>query len=745
MKKELWLGSTRVQLIKVLCLMMVMVWFQPLGMERVGASGVNLIAGKSYTASMAADASYPDSGGIELTDGITATPLLADTAWQGRLTPGSYSFTVDLGTAQTFQRFEAGFFKYAGGGIPAPTSVEYSYSADNATYQPACLVGQQGAGSDIVRLTYQCDSAAPATARYLKMTVLGTPGSWSFVDEWRVLEGEPASAEVVKLNGSFLQPELGDRWSHAQWEAEFQYMKDVGMDHLILQWSANTEFGTAVYPTTVSGLTQETSQDVVAKALQMGEEYGLDIYIGLQLNHEWFANYTNDAAWLDEEAGIAGELIEDLWTQYGSYDSFKGWYLSFEVDNWNLPNAASWQQMADFYNDVTTVAHTVSPGLPIMISPFYNVSGGLNPSGWQTMWSYILSRTDIDIIALQDGIGAGHAVTSDLASWFAATQNAIAASSPGTALWADTETFNMDFRPMDMRLMLDNMLAVEPYVSHYTSFSFNHYMSPQTVNPLYYQTYADYVATGIMDSAAPSTPTGLTAAASDSMTVNLNWSSSTDNKGVVGYQIYRNGELVHASYTAALSFTDKQLTPSTTYTYAIRAFDAAGNLSPLTAAVSVATPAGTTYANIWSAGKSYTASMPADSAYPDSGGTELTNGVNGSAAYVDGAWQGRNTANPYSFVIDLGQTRTIGELNANFLQVKSVYVLLPQEVRFSVSTDNISFTNVGTVEKPAVGSSDQTKKYRLTGLTGVSGRYVKVEVQPASSAWTFIDEIQARN
>ncbi|MFS0723205.1 DUF4434 domain-containing protein [Paenibacillus sp. 1P07SE] len=745
MKKELWLRSARVQMIKAVCCTLIVAGVSPFGLEKASAAGVNLLAGKSYTSSVAADASYPDSGGAELTDGITAAPLLADAAWQGRLTPGSYSFTVDLGSAQTFQRFEAGFFKYAGGGIPSPTSVEYSYSSDGAAYQSACIVGQQGAGSDIVRLTYACDAPAPATARYVKMTVNGAPGSWSFVDEWSVLEAEPAPTDVLKLNGSFLQPELGDQWGHGQWADEFQYMKDVGMDHLILQWSANTEFGTAVYPTTVPGLTQETSQDVVAKVLQMGDAYGLDIYIGLQLNHEWFVHYTNDVAWLNDEAGIAGELIEDLWDQYGSYDSFKGWYLSFEVDNWNLPDTTSWQRMADFYNEVTTAARTVSPGLPIMISPFYNVSGGLNPAGWETMWNYILSRTDIDIFALQDGIGAGHAATSDLASWFAATQNAITASSPGTALWADTETFNMDFKPMDLRHMLDNMLAVEPYVSRYTSFSFNHYMSPQTVNPLYYETYANYVAAGTLDSSAPTTPTALTAAAADPMTVTLSWSGSTDDTGVVGYQIYRNSELVHASYTAAASFIDKQLTPGTTYTYAVRAFDAAGNLSALTTAVSAATPAGTTYPNIWSAARPYTSSMPADAAYPDVGGAELTNGVHGSASYVDGAWQGRNTASPYSFVIDLGQARPISEVNANFLQVKSVYVLLPQEVRFSVSSDNINFADVGTVEKPAVSSSDQTKTYRVTGLSGVSGRYVKVEVIPASSAWTFIDEMQVRS
>jgi len=737
--------SMKACLTLLLCLALVAVWVGPLAPGKASAAGANLIAGKSYASSLAADAAYPDSGGAELTDGITASPLLADSAWQGRLTPGSYSFTVDLGAAQSFQRFEAGFYKYGGAGIPAPSGVAYSYSTDGATYAAACTVGEQGAGSDIVRLVYGCEADEPILARYVQMTVTGTPGSWSFVDEWRVLEPEPVASGALILNGSFLQPQLGDQWSAAEWADEFQYMKDVGMDHLILQWSANTEYGTAVYPTTVPGLTQETSQDVIAKALQMGEVYGIDIYIGLQLNHEWFANYTNDVAWLEDEAAVAGELIEDLWDQYGSSDAFKGWYLSFEVDNWNMPDATSWQRMADFYNDVTAVAHTVSPGLPIMISPFYNVSGGLNPAGWQTMWEYILSRTDIDILALQDGVGAGHAETADLVAWFAATSQAIGTASPGTALWADTETFNTDFKPMDVRHMVDNMLAVEPYVSHYTSFSFNHYMSPQTVNPLYYETYADYVASGILDAAPPSVPAALTATAADPITVHLDWSGSTDDTGVVGYHIYRDGELVYASDTAAASYIDRQLTPSTSYTYAVRAYDAAGNLSALTAAVNVTTPAGAFYPNIWSAGKSYTASMAADAAYPDTGGTKLTDGVYGSASYIDGAWQGRNTGSSYSFILDLGAARPLQELNASFLQVKSVYVLLPKEVRFSVSDDNISFVEAGSVERPAVGSSDQAKTYRLSGLIGVSGRYVKVEVVPSSSAWTFIDEIQARS
>ncbi|REK74129.1 hypothetical protein DX130_16385 [Paenibacillus paeoniae] len=66
-------------------------------------------------------------------------------------------------------------------------------------------------------------------------------------------------------------------------------------------------------------------------------------------------------------------------------------------------------------------------------------------------------------------------------------------------------------------------------------------------------------------------------------------------------------------------------------------------------------------------------------------------------------------------------------------------------MRLSASSANVNFTNVGTIEKPANNSSDQTGKYRMNELSDVTGLYVKVEVMPASSAWTFIDEIQVHN
>jgi chitodextrinase len=100
------------------------------------------------------------------------------------------------------------------------------------------------------------------------------------------------------------------------------------------------------------------------------------------------------------------------------------------------------------------------------------------------------------------------------------------------------------------------------------------------------------------DTTAPSPPAGVTASAASASQINLTWTGSTDNVGVSGYLIERcsgagcaNFVQVAAPTGTATAYTDSGLTASTTYSYRLRATDAAGNLSQFS---SVAT--GTTQA-----------------------------------------------------------------------------------------------------------------------------------------------------
>jgi chitodextrinase len=92
------------------------------------------------------------------------------------------------------------------------------------------------------------------------------------------------------------------------------------------------------------------------------------------------------------------------------------------------------------------------------------------------------------------------------------------------------------------------------------------------------------------DTQAPSVPGNLNAAASSSTSVALNWGASTDNLGVAGYEVFRNGSLL--ATVAGLSYTDNSVSAGSTYSYQVRAFDAAGNRSGFGNTATVTTPAG---------------------------------------------------------------------------------------------------------------------------------------------------------
>ncbi len=93
--------------------------------------------------------------------------------------------------------------------------------------------------------------------------------------------------------------------------------------------------------------------------------------------------------------------------------------------------------------------------------------------------------------------------------------------------------------------------------------------------------------TSTVDTTPPSQPAALAVTATSASTVSLSWAASTDNVGVTGYQIFRNGVAIGTSTTT--NFTDTGLTSATTYTYTVSAYDAAGNKSAQSSAIQATT------------------------------------------------------------------------------------------------------------------------------------------------------------
>lgn len=554
----------------------------------------------------------------------------------------------------------------------------------------------------------------------------------------KVVATPSPSLHGPRFNGSFVQSGIMTGFNDGKWRTEFKCMKAAGVDELFVQWTMDSKGMKALYPSTLSGVTM--TADALGPCLSAAKVAGVDVYLGLQSNDDWWTNYAWDGEWLDQEAAISNRLADDLFRQYGGSPAFKGWYIWFEVDNVNEPSSAEWDNLARYFKTVCDHLHALAPGRKVVIAPFFATSpdaGGMAADGWQAMWEYILARAPIDVIALQDGVGAGNAVAADLPLWFGATKNAVATRN-GSQLWADTENFRIaDNSPMSLGEVVADMKAVEPFVSRYLSFSFNHYTSPQSVNPFFYATYLDYVQKGAVDSVPPGLPKNLAGAAADSTTIHLAWTAPTDNIGIVGYTLYRDG-VARRVNSMAPALDDFSLEPATTYSYQLAAFDAAGNESPLTGPISVATPVDPVYPTNLAAGKTYAIEPPPGDAYPDDG-VKLTDGVSGTADWSgDSAWVGSLQAS-YSITLDLGSVQSINEVNSTWLQDQAAYIFFPARVAYSVSENGADFTPVGTVSQPS--SPVFNKKCKITNLSA-QGRYVRIDV--ASNGWSFVDEVEVR-
>ena len=95
------------------------------------------------------------------------------------------------------------------------------------------------------------------------------------------------------------------------------------------------------------------------------------------------------------------------------------------------------------------------------------------------------------------------------------------------------------------------------------------------------------ITAGSTDTVAPTAPT-LTASGTTQTTTSLSWTGATDNVAVTGYDVYQGTTLL-GSTTTATTYAVSGLTASTTYTFTVKAKDAAGNVSVASNAVAVTT------------------------------------------------------------------------------------------------------------------------------------------------------------
>jgi hypothetical protein len=577
-----------------------------------------------------------------------------------------------------------------------------------------------------------------------------------------------AGASKTVADGSFVQSWLCGSWTDARWQQEFTAMKNAGMHYMIIGPIVECDTGETTktyYPSSLPNTELNSSlngKDMVDNCLRNAEAAGIKVFIGISSNSLWYTPHGADTTWFYNQMEFDNKVCDEVWSLYKNKypNAFYGWYWVYEVDNVSFAATVEQDELIHAMNIQLDHLTAANEHLPFMWCPFM-VSNSGTSQAYQALWEHVFANihtADGDIFAPQDCVGAGGLKIDQVDEWFSALRKAVD-TKPGLAFWCDVETFvQSDWSSATIDRFIRQMKIEQPYVENYITFAYCHYYSPNNIDPGFQATYLDYLNNGVLETIPPSVTPNFAASVDAFGNVNLKWDAATDNIGICGYYVYRNGKQISkkqvpilngaANIPIVTSLTDGSLNANTDYKYQVIAYDFANNTSS-TSPITVNTGNIVYYSNKISVGCPYTVSTPADAKYPDSNNKELTNG---SFARVvskgDPGWEGVDDANKAvrNIIIDLGKNSQAQQFIAYYLYDSVSTIYLPKQVKVSVSTDNVNFTDAGSLLIPNIEAGTSAASYKCVGTLSnpVDARYVKFSVTPGS-AWTFDDEYEVRN
>lgn len=294
------------------------------------------------------------------------------------------------------------------------------------------------------------------------------------------------------ITGTFIQPFQIINKSHPpfdltrnQWEKEFEYLSQVGINLIIIQFSVYDK--EAYY---LSDLVPcITKVDQIETILSLADERNMQVMLGLSLNSSYWYGEKPGSYW-DEELAWNKKVIDELWKKYGLHPSFWGWYIPHEIDDVTAKPEPMRQLIARLLHEISSYCHLKTPQLPVGIAPFYSMA--MTPAKFELWWTKTLSDAGIDILMLQDGVGCHRVdIQRDIPPYYNAGKNACIHT--GVEFWTDLEIFDQihcppvddlpldkwDALPADINRIKAQIETTAPYVSRIVCFDFTHYMSPQ--------------------------------------------------------------------------------------------------------------------------------------------------------------------------------------------------------------------------------------------------------------------------
>lgn len=274
------------------------------------------------------------------------------------------------------------------------------------------------------------------------------------------------------IEGTFLQFWASMREIDAAgWARELDAMRTAKIHLLVVQWVQSDGYNLFEPP------------DPFPLLLDLARQRGMRVLFGLRHDSRWWRECT-DAEYLRQEGEASIALARQVHHRYGRHPAFAGFYIPYELWDGAFTEAQI-ARFRDLLQRVGSACRQLAPGKQVLLAPFFTAT--LSPARFEALWLQLLQHRPVDVVALQDGVGArgwDEQIEQRLPPYFAAMRRAC--QRRRVALWSDLECFRLAnndpdrprFVPASAERLLRQLKAVSPYVERVITFDFYHYMSP---------------------------------------------------------------------------------------------------------------------------------------------------------------------------------------------------------------------------------------------------------------------------
>ena len=271
-----------------------------------------------------------------------------------------------------------------------------------------------------------------------KPTTDGTPKQKSDTGvDMRTPDNNVNAYAKKALTGSFVDFWSKGDWTKEQWSSFLGEMQGLHLNTVIVQFAA---YGDYTWFDSKNTFTNTKFKGALGNLLTVAAEKGMEVYIGLYFDGGYWHNQTN-VSWLHTHADRCIEIAREIQAQFGNSKAFKGWYIPHEPE----PNAYNSSALVasfrdNFVNRISNRLHQLN-NKPVAIAAFWN-SDLSTPDQLQHFMAE-LSKCNLQVIMLQDGVGAKHVTLDRLAAYYQSAEKGLYTENTSYkgAFWIDLETF----------------------------------------------------------------------------------------------------------------------------------------------------------------------------------------------------------------------------------------------------------------------------------------------------------------